>query len=421
MNFAGNPAATEGQARIERDAVRIFAMAPVQAACRELAGIFAADANAADPEMSLRIPSSAAAAVFGSVMIAVNEDPCDPVICNWLLPAHSWMGVAVPDGRWGVDNPDNVYRKVPVDARYSYRITGKFHTGRPVDFSFSVMNAFFGEKGASITTGFLGAEDMLIGTDGSFTVTLDRHPAQGRPNHIQLTDDAKVMIIRDTLLDWRTQSACELRMERLDGPTDGPKSDADLARRAAELALSIMPFFLKGVEHGIYQRGEPNRVMPPISAGANGGLVTQVARNGYYALADDEALVVSADRRGARYLGVQLADLWTVSYDYWNHLSSLNHFEAPADADGRHTFVIAPRDPGVLNWLDGAGYHTGSITLRWQGLPRGTTVDEEMVSSRVVKLAELRDALPAGARFATQQERWQQKQARALGFLGRIT
>lgn len=416
-----NPVLAPDQLRVERDAIRIFAMPDVQAACRELADHFAGDKNSAHPEMKARIQQAAASAVFGSVLVAVNEDPCDPAVCNWLLPAHSWMGLSVPDGRWGVDNPDNVYRKVPVDARSSYRVIGRYRAGRPIDISFSILSEFFGEKGANKTVGFLGVELLDIADDGSFVLTLDASPAEGRKNHIQLTDAARVMIIRETLSDWQAQAASELRVERLSGPRYIPKSDAALARRAAQLALAINTYFLKAIEHGIYQRGEPNRVMPPISAGANGGLVTQVARNGYYELADDEALVISADLRGARYLGVQLADLWTVSYDYWNRLSSLNHCEAGPGSDGRHLFVVSPHDPGVMNWLDGSGFHTGSITMRWQGLPAGAAVDEAMATSQIVKLGDLGDLLPPGTPSATPEARWQQQSARASAFLRRIT
>ena len=416
-----NPALTADQLRVERDACRVFHMPEVQAACRELAEHFAADRNSGHPEMKLRIPEAAASAVFGSVLVAVNEAPCDPAVCNWLLPAHSWGGLSVPDGRWGVDNPDNVYRKVPVDARSSYRLVGRYRAGRPVDISFSILSEFFGEKGHSKTVGFLGIEGLDIAADGSFSLTLDASPADGRKNHIQLTDAARVMIIRETLSDWQGQAASELRVERLSGPRFEPRSDQALARRAAQLALAINPFFLKGIEHGIYQRGEPNRVMPPISAGANGGLVTQVARNGYYELGDDEALVISADLRGARYLGVQLADLWMVSYDYWTRLSSLNHCEAGAGSDGRHWFVVSPRDPGVMNWLDGSGFHTGSITMRWQGLPADAVVDEGMASSQVVKLSDLGDLLPPGMRQTSPEARWEQRSARAAAFLKRVT
>ena len=53
--------------------------------------------------------------------------------------------------------------------------------------------------------------------------------------------------------------------------------------------------------------------------------------------------------------------------DWVNNHSSLNGAQAAPDPDGKLRIVVSPRDPGVRNWLDTAGYPTGVIQGRWTG------------------------------------------------------
>jgi hypothetical protein len=54
--------------------------------------------------------------------------------------------------------------------------------------------------------------------DGSFTITVDSTPADGRPNHLQLPSDATLIAARNTLSDWNTQVPMSLSIERVGGP-----------------------------------------------------------------------------------------------------------------------------------------------------------------------------------------------------------
>jgi hypothetical protein len=81
----------------------------------------------------------------------------------------------------------------------------------------------------------------------------------------------------------------------------------------------------------------------------------------------DEALVLTLDHIGARYLAVQLASGWLSSLDYLHHTASLNLSQITPNADGTVTLVVAPKDPGVapLRRLSGLLYHCN------RGLPCG--------------------------------------------------
>jgi hypothetical protein len=74
-----------------------------------------------------------------------------------------------------------------------------------------------------------------------------------------------------------------------------------------------------------------------------------------------------------------------------------------ADADGRFTFVVSARDPGVHNWLETMGLHELHVSFRWQGISPDN-VKAPKIAARRVKLAALA-ALPAGIRRVTMTQR----------------
>ena len=69
------------------------------------------------------------------------------------------------------------------------------------------------------TEGLLNGHDLVTDADGSFVVTVDADPADGRPNHVQSTPKAHEFYIRDVMLDWGADDPNWLEIVRL-GPDD---------------------------------------------------------------------------------------------------------------------------------------------------------------------------------------------------------
>jgi hypothetical protein len=91
------------------------------------------------------------------------------------------------------------------------------------------------------------------------------------------------------------------------------------------------------------------------------------------------------------------------------------------DADGRFTYVVAARDPGVHNWIDTGGLHQTYAIQKWQGLRPNMRPEEiPTISGQLVKFDALRSALPAGVRPMTRIERKQQLDERAGAFARRF-
>ncbi len=80
---------------------------------------------------------------------------------------------------------------------------------------------------------------------------------------------------------------------------------------------------------------------------------------------------------------------------------------ATLSSDGKFRAVIALEDPGVPNWLDPAGYTEGGIYGRWYDCD-----SEPLPTLKRVKLAELRDHLPADTPVVTPEERAEELRVR---------
>jgi hypothetical protein len=121
---------------------------------------------------------------------------------------------------------------------------------------------------------------------------------------------------------------------------------------------------------------------------------------------------------GAKYLSVQLANGGIGSLGGLHHTATLNLSQVRPNADGTITFAIAPKDPGLFNWLDTTGLHQGVMFVRWQKLAAAVTANDEPVRSvQLVKATVLDPALPR----ITPADRERQWADRAKDYARRFT
>jgi hypothetical protein len=407
------------QALIETRALAIHAGPDIAAAMAATAAMFRADANAALTNQDALITQSVAEHFFHAALMAASETPHHPRFVWTLAQPHRWLGLDVPGSRFGQDNPDNCYRIAAIDSGWCYEIRGRFFTPRPGDFSICALPGQIGENIAADVVGVISPDSIDVDADGGFAISVDATPSAGRRNHLCIAG-ARTLQVRDTLVDWARERPTALAIAPVGNAATDDYDFGRAAGRAAQLGTTIAAFFLKHVQHGMCEVAPVNTLPAPISSASRGGLVTQVATLGYYVLGDDEAMLITADRLGARYVGIQIADMWMISFDYRHHTSSLNHLQAMPDTDGRYRWVISRADPGVWNWLDSGGHSAGSILLRWQHLPPAMDLAGS-VTTAVVPLADLPRRLPDGTRFVDADGRREQQAARHQAYLGRVS
>ena len=354
-------------------------------------------------------------------------NPMAPTVVTQVAPPHTWYGMDVGGSRILYDNPDTIYRFMSVNASSSYVITGRFRdypNGVPADTSFSVLEGL-----AGTTSSVLTADDLEIGPDGTFRITVSSRPAAPGEDHLQLTSSSTIIAARDTLADWNVEEPMSLSIERVSGPPNslfsqlggftllgGLVTDNPLLTTLVSLVppLPYVPPVVRGtftalilvVRGGSEQAKymglatadpvtgkprDPNVVSQPSSNAEF--LANQLQSNGYFQLDDEQALVLTIDPGNAGYFIVPVYNDWTITDNYWDQQTSLNNAQAVKNADGTYTVVISKNDPGVTNWVSTGGLNQGTIAIRFQDLADNGNAPR-IVDQRVVPFAAGGKLLP---------------------------
>lgn len=400
------------QLAMERDAVALFQHPEVQAAVEAKRATFEAHDLARVPAGRATVELNLEEMAFSAVVSVIAMDVTRSLPFWTLNLPHARDGFEVPGTRHGVDNPDNVYRVIAVDDVNTFRIDGQVNERPGADVSFTLFNHYPGSGADSQSQGLMILSELDKDAEGRFSFTVGPDEAGDRKNHIQTKPgQARLIFVRDSLQDWSVETPVSLSVERIAGPGAKPLTEAELVAASVEAV---------GVSIDYWLRLMPQWFGTPFNDIAKGraknfSYTQQATSEARFRLAQDEALVVTVDPSNAKYLGIQLADVWGASIDYAAHTSSLNQRQADRAADGTITYVLSLQDPGVWNWLDPAGLEQGTMLHRWQGLSDGFDSEASVRSSQVVKLAELDKALPANIRRVTADERREQIAERKRG------
>jgi hypothetical protein len=374
------------------------------------------------------------AATLAALYTAMGNVP-DPVFV-WVYAApRTWNGYTVPGSRWYADNVDTHYRAIRVNDSSTYEIILKLDT-LPSQVSFMMYDWIMYETGtkerSDVPLGtFVVNEKTVRNADGTITLTLGPEPSNGRSNYMQLKPGVKQVFYREIRGD-QSIPVGKLSVKRTSGEPQKTKSINELATEAAvylsagivgTLKIStvfghlaenvISPLHVRYVEEtgSADQKLVTDELLGPDKAL---GFVS----NGLFNLKEDEAFVMTLNMMGAKYLSVNSYRPFLVSPEHVYSSSSLNNYQAKANADGSITFVLSRKDPGVYNWLDVQGIPYGEFSIRWQSLshPVSGTLANAAKYVKVVKLADLRKVLPGSTTWISSEERKQQRELRAKQF-----
>ena len=374
-------------------------------------------------------------------------NPMDPAVVTQVAAPHSWYGLDVGGSRLLYDNPDTIYRFIPVNKTSEYVLTGRIFEGIPADTTFSVL-----EGTSGLTSSILTLDELERSPDGSFVITVSGEAATpGQKNHLLLTSSSTLIAARNTLGDWVAEEPMELEVHRVSGPpnslfaqlggfvlfgslvNDNPLL-ASLASLIPPLAIAEAPLVrgtftaLLMIARGANQEAKymalattdpegqlrPPNVMTEPASNAE-FLANQLQSNGYFQLDDDEALVLTIDPASAGFFNAPVYNDWTITNDYWNQQTSLNIDQAVENPDGTYTLVVSPTDPGVFNWVSTGGLNQGIISMRFQNVS-DPEQDAPTVRSDVFTINQLQAELPDTTVYVTDDERQAQLAARKLGY-----
>ncbi len=351
--------------------------------------------------------------MFSAAIWSSNQDPLRPKVTCITRLAHTVEGHEIPGSRWGIDNPDSIYRVIPISGDEKYRITGRVGRNRMTENYFTLWDDKMG------TVDVLNGRTMDVDSDGSFTITVDSSAANGRPNHVQSAAEAHEFYIRDVMADWALDDPNHLRIERLGSQAAAPARTIDEQAQLTADFMAHYASFTRRMSRGTY-RMPANHFALAWSAEHTGALRNQVYVGGRFELADDEAFVVTVSDGGAEYFTVPLSNIWGTTMDIVDRTASLNKAQSVPNPDGTYTYVLSETDPGVHNWVNTCGLDEGILTLRMAEFPEGGPREDLAASGEVAKLDELDSVLPEGTVFVDTDARAAQLTTRRAGYLRRL-
>jgi hypothetical protein len=406
-----NPVATQDQHEQELAALELTKHPTVQAAYRSVAETWLSRAKPSDA-MRERFDAAFAEVMFSAAVWSSNQDKLRPKVTCITRLAHPVAGQQIPGTRWGIDNPDSVYRVIPISGDERYEIHGRVGEHRMTENYFTLWDANMG------TVAVLNGRTMDVDSDGSFTITVDSDPAGGRPNHVRSTAEAHEFYIRDVLLDWGRDDPNHLTVERIGSAPSTPARTLDEQADATAAMMAYFANFTGKLSHGIYKM-PANNFNLAWSADKVGAMRNQVYVMGRFDLGPDEAFVVDVGDGGAEYFTVPLSNIWGTTLELVDRTGSLNKAQSVPNEDGSYTYVISPTDPGTANWIDSDGLREGILTLRMAEFGGEGPKEDLGARGRVVALDQLDTGVPTLRRVTT-DERKAELAARRTAYLRRL-
>ena len=409
--YTGDPVATASQHEQEVAALELTEHPTVKAAYRSVADTWLGRAKASDA-MRACFDDAFAEVMFSAAVWSSNQDKLRPKVSCITRLGHPVMGHQIPGSRWGIDNPDSVYRVIPISGDERYEIHGRVGANRMTENYFTLWDANMG------TVAVLNGRTMEVDSDGSFTITVDSDDAGGRPNHVQSTPEAHEFYIRDVLLNWDRDDANHLEVQRLGGAPATPAKTLDEQADATAAMMAYFANFTGKLSHGVYKMA-PNNFNLAWSADKVGAMRNQVYVMGRFDLSPGESFVVDVSDGGAEYFTVPLSNIWGTTLDIVDRTGSLNKAQSVPNEDGTYTYVIAPTDPGVANWIDSDGLNEGILTLRMAEFGGHGPKEDLGARGRVVKLDDLEAEVPT-LRRVSEKERATELADRRAAYLRRL-
>ncbi len=406
-----NPINTPDQRRIELEALKVLADPRMQETVKDRRAYWL---EKAQPSAGQRKAFDAYAdeVIFGAILWTLNTDAERPAVLTISRIPHKAGNVDIPGTRWGIDNPDSVYRTIPISGAERYIIRGKVHYPRLTENYYTLWNAHMG------TVDVLDGKSLVLDKDGNFEIFVDSDEKGSRANHVKSSPEAVEFYIRDVVTDWANERPSDLTIERLGGAPKKPERTFD--QKVADAQAMVIKNIDNTMRWNRQALDKPVNMFDfVIDRDTDGALRNQVYIMGHFQLADDEGLLVNVDLGGAHYFIAPITNLWGTTNDIVHENGSMNLTQMKRDSDGAVRLLVSRKDPGVWNWLDTNDMQDGIMTLRWAEFETGRPNANLKATGKVIKLADVAKEMPNAVKV-TSAERKKQIEERAKSYLWRI-
>jgi hypothetical protein len=311
----------------------------------------------------------------------------------------------------------NIYKQAVITPGGTYRLRGRKGSLRIARIGVMVPP---GPDGKIRAARYHDLNALSTDAEGNFDVLLSAaRPAGYRGDWWELDSGATQLLLRQVAYDWAKERDPVISIERVDAPANRPRpSGAMLEERLRRLApvTSASALFLVDHPEKLRRDGALNKFQPWDVTGAFGGIFGQFYYEAAYQLPDDQALIIEvAYPKNCTYASLLLTNDIFETTDWYNNHSSLNGAQWRVDADGMLRVVVSTKDPGVVNWLDTAGYPGGVIQGRWTECEQ-----TPLPAVRQVALDQVAKLLPPGTARISPSDRERALRDRRAAFQQRI-
>ena len=404
MKIVNNPINSEAQIKHELEALEIFNLKEIQKH-KEQVRSFWLDLVKPSEVMLSCFEHAFEEVMFGATIWALNQDPNYPKVITISRVPHELNNQKIPGSRWGIDNPDSVYRVIPIGDSQSYVIRGKL--GKQL---FNENHFTLWDENMK-TIGLLSGNSIAVDKDGSFEIFVDPNSSKGKKNHIQTSAGAKEFYIRDTMIDWLNDRPNLLDIEIIPSSRADQKFDGKMK---LEIVKNYMHKWAANTTRWNQQAlSKPvNEFSFKIDRDTDGALRNQVYLLGHFALpSSDHCIKLDIHLDGAKYFIAPITNIWGTTNNIVTKNGSLNNSQAKVNQDGTYTFILSVNDPGVFNWLDPSGLSEGILTLRWSGFPNDIVGENLFAKSKVMLVSDALNEITDDHRISS-EERLNQLKAR---------
>ena len=256
-------------------------------------------------------------------------------------------------------------------------------------------------------------QDLKTEWDGSFVLYIGGPKRE--PNWLPTTPGSRKLFLRQGFDRWEEESA-QFRIERIDmeGPRPVPThetivesvhwagdfSDGRHAGLAGPRAARSDRSSARRNSTSSRRAGSPPRAEERDQR--RGRFIATM----HWRVAHDEALILEFENYDGFWMFTNMGTFWN-SMDFLYRPVSYTPSRAAVDSDNRVRLVMTHADPGYHNWLDTQGFEEGYLTYR--------NVQSRVfppIETKLVKLRDLAEHLPADSRRISAEERSRQMHER---------
>ena len=351
--------------------------------------------------------------MFGAVIWGLNQDPSYPKVITISRVPHTLDNYSIPGSRWGIDNPDSVYRVIPISNDQSYVIRGKLGKQEFNENHFTLWDEDMK------TIGLISGNEIVGDQNGYFEITVDSSQSSNSINHIQTSEGAKEFYIRDTIIDWQNDRPNLLEVENIShNKINKPFSK----KKNVEIVNKYMKKWAFNTSRWNQQAlSKPeNEFSFRIDRDTDGALRNQVYLMGHFDLpSKDYCIYLEIFLDDAKYFIAPITNIWGTTNEIIKKNGSLNNHQSKINDSGTYSFILSQEDPGIHNWLDPSGLSEGILTLRWSGFPNGVVGKDLFVKSEVISIEDAKKNI-SKAQIISSKEREEQLQKRSRSYSWRL-